>query len=151
MGSVSLTGNDSIIINDRTLYDVADGDAVVLTFESNIAELKTGKNGNVIYALNETGRQCSCTIRLIRGSADDKELNKLLADQKKDFAKFLLLYGVFVKRVGDGKEGITNDVYNLSGGVFLKQPDTKTNVEGDTEQSVTIYEIMFGNAPRTLG
>ena len=151
MGSVSLTGKDSIILNDRPLTDVADGDAVVLTFESNIAELKTGKNGNVIYALNETGRQCSCTIRLIRGSADDKFFNTELSKQKSDFATFLLLYGAFVKRVGDGKGEVTNDTYTLSGGVFIKQPDTKTNVEGDTEQSVTIYEIMFGNAPRTLG
>ena len=150
MSTVSLTGSDSIIINNRPISDLADGDCVNLEFPNEIATLKTGKNGNVIYALNETGRECSVTTRVMRGSADDKFFNNLIALQRGNFAGFLLMTGEFIKKVGDGEGNITNDTYIMSGGIFIKNPSAKNNVEGDTEQSVVIYEMKFSNAPRVL-
>jgi hypothetical protein len=151
MANVSLTGNDVIKINGRLLSDLADADAGALTFPNNLVEVKTGKNGNSIYAFNETGRQCEVVLRLIRGSPDDRYLNGQLAVMKSDFAATILLTGEFVKRVGDGAGDIRDDTYILSGGIITKEVEVKTNAEGDTEQSITIYNMKFTNAPRTIG
>ena len=150
MSAVSLSGNDTIVLNSRSLVDLADGEVVSLEFSSDIATLKTGKNGNSIYALNETGSQCEVKLRVIRGSADDKFLNNLLVQQKSNFAGTILMTGEFVKKIGDGSGGIQKDTYIMSGGIFSKFVPAKSNVEGDTEQSVCIYMMKFSNAPRTL-
>jgi hypothetical protein len=150
MSSVSLTGADSIQISSRILADFADGDIANLTFPNTLASVKSSKNGNLIYAFNETGKQCELVIRVLAGSADDKVLNSTLALQKQDFSKFTLMTGVFTKRVGDGTGKITNVTYNCSGGVISKQPEQKTNVEGDTSQSVVVYNITFGNSGRVI-
>lgn len=150
MSAVSLTGNDTITLQNSIISDLADGDCVTLEFPNEIASLKTGKNGNTIYALNETGKQCEVKIRLVRGSADDKLLNSLLTQQQANFAGTVLLIGEFVKVVGDGAGNLTNDTYILSGGVFQKQVGAKSNVEGDTAQSVSEYMIRFSNAPRAI-
>ena len=149
--SVSLTGNDTLKLRDRIFADFADADYASLTFPNDIAALKTGKDGNTIYALNETGRQAELVLRVLRGSADDKFLQNLLAAQRNDFSGFVLLEGEFVKRVGDGKGNVTQDTYLVTGGVFTKNVEVKSNAEGDTEQSVSVYTIAFGNNTRTLG
>ena len=150
MAAVAMSGNDTIIINNRVYADFATGDCVVLSFPNDIADVKTGKNGNSIYGLNETGRQAEVKIRLIRGSADDKFTNGLLAQQQNNFAGFPLMIGQFIKKIGDGQGNILSDTYVTSGGVFTKQVEAKMNVEGDSEQSISEYTIMFSNAPRAL-
>ena len=149
--SVSLTGNDTLKLRDRVFADFADADFAALTFPNDIAALKTGKDGNTIYALNETGRQAELVIRVLRGSSDDKILQNLLAAQRNDFPGFVTIEGELVKRVGDGKGNIITDTYLLTGGVFTKNVEVKSNAEGDTEQSVAVYTIGFGNNTRTLG
>lgn len=151
MNTVALSGNDSINIDDRILNDLVDGDSVTLQFPNDIAVVKTGKNGNSIYSLNETGKVCNVSLRVVRGSADDKWLNNKLSQQQQNFAGFVLMSGEFIKKVGDGAGNITNDTYIMSGGVFVRKIDAKSNAEGDTEQSVSIYQLTFANAPRTLG
>lgn len=150
MSGVSLTGSDTAIINNRVISDLADGDCVNLDFPNELAQLKTGKNGNVIYANNETGQEANVTLRILRGSSDDRFLNNLMAIQKQNFAGFVLLSGEFVKKIGDGEGAVRNDTYILSGGIFLKQINAKNNVEGDTGQSVSIYELKFAKAPRVI-
>ena len=150
MATVALSGNDSIIINNRVLSDLADGDVAVLDYPNNIAEVKTGKNGNSIYGLNETGKNAELTLRVIRGSSDDKYLNQLLVSQQQNFAGTVLMIGEFIKRLGDGAGKIASDTYIVSGGVFTKQVSAKSNVDGDTGQSVCEYKIKFSNAPRTI-
>lgn len=150
MSTVAMSGADTIIVNNRPLADLADGDAVKLTFPNEIASVKTGKNGNSIYGLNETGKQAQLEIRLIRGSADDKFLNNLMAQQQANFAGFPLMIGQFIKKIGDGAGNIASDTYITSGGVFVKQIEAKSNVEGDSEQSVSIYTLKFSNSPRVL-
>jgi hypothetical protein len=151
MATVAMSGSDSITINNRILNDLADGDCVALTFPNNISEVKTGKNGNSIYSLNETGKQCEVMLRLIRGSDDDKYMNNLLVQQQINFAGFVLMTGEFVKKVGDSKGNIAGDTYVLGGGIFMKQVEGKSNVEGDVEQSVSIYSMKFSSAPRAIG
>jgi len=150
MSTVGMSGSDTININNRVFTDLADDNAVELTFSSDIATVKTGKNGNSIYGLNETGKQCEVKIRLIRASADDKFMNNLLAQQQANFAGFPLMIGQFIKKVGDGQANIASDTYILGGGVFTKQVEAKMNVSGETEQSVSIYMLKFSNAPRAI-
>lgn len=150
MGSVALTGNDTVILNDRIISDLADADAAVLDFPNETATLKVGKNGNTIYALNSTGLMCTLVLRVVRGSDDDKYLNALKTQQDKNFAQTILMAGEFVKKIGNGKGKVIKDVYIMSGGIFTKGVGAKSNVEGDTEQSVSIYNISFANAPRAL-
>lgn len=150
MGAVALSGSDTIIINNHVFADLADATPVELTFPNDIAAVKTGKNGNSIYGLNESGKQAELKIHVLRASADDKFLNGLLAQQQNNFAGTVLLIGQFIKKIGDGKGNITSDTYVCSGGVFTKQVEGKTNVEGDTAQSIAMYTIKFTNAPRAI-
>jgi len=145
-----MSGSDSISINGRILADFADAAVAEITFPTEIASVKTGKNGNSIYGLNATGKQCDLKLRLIRGSSDDKFLNSLLAQQQANFAGFVLITGEFIKKIGDGLGNILSDTYIMSGGVFVKQVEGKSNAEGDSEQSVSIYQMKFSNAPRIL-
>lgn len=150
MSQVALSGDDTIKLNNTLLTDLADGNCVELTFPNDIALVKTGKNGNSIYGLNEMGNQCEVKLRIVRGSADDKFLNNLLLQQQNNFAGTVLLSGEFIKKVGDGMGNITSDTYILSGGVFTKIPEAKSNAEGEVEQSITLYTTKFSLAPRVL-
>lgn len=151
MPTVAMSGNDTISVNDRILADLADQNTVELTFPNDIAAVKTGKNGNSIYGLNESGKQCEVKIRVVRGSADDKYLNNLQVQQQANYAGFPLMIAQFIKKLGDGQGNITNDTYVLSGGVFTKAVEGKSNVEGDTDQSIAVYTLKFANAPRAIG
>lgn len=150
MASVSLTGGDTIQVDGRNLNDLADGDAVMLTYPDDLAKVKAGKNGNLIYAFNNTGLTVECTIRLLLGSSDDKYLNSRLQEQIQDFSSFILATGDFTKRVGDGQGNLADAVYQMTGGVFARQVDAKTSAEGDTEQSVAVYKIHYGNGQRAI-
>lgn len=150
MSTVALSGNDVVMINDRIFADLADGDAAVLSFPNDIANVKTGKNGNSIYGLNESGKQCELVVRIIRGSSDDKFMNGLLTQQQANFAGTVLMVGELIKKIGDGVGNQQFDTYILSGGVFTKQIPAKSNVEGDTEQSVAVYTMKFSLAPRVI-
>jgi len=150
MSTIAMSGNDTFIINNRIFTDLADGNVGELTFPNEIAQVKTGKNGNSIYGLNNSGFQCGFKMRLIRGSNDDIFLNNLLNQQNLNFAGFVLMQGQFVKKLGDGQGNITSDTYILSGGVFTKQVEAQSNVEGDAGQSVAVYEMKYTNSPRSI-
>ena len=151
MTTAALSGNDTININGRIFNDFADGDIASLSYPNELIAMKVGKNGNTLYSFNETGKECDLTLRVIRGSADDKFLNNVFTTMKQDFSAFTLLTGELIKRIGDGSGNITRDIYSLTGGVITKPPEAKSNVEGDTEQSIVLYTFKFSNAPRTLG
>ena len=100
----ALTGNDSMTFyvgsDSRVLNDYADGDVVTLEFPNDIIGMKQGKNGNTLYAINQTGRECGVTLRLVRGSLDDAYFNDLYESMKADITTFTLMNAQFVKKVG---------------------------------------------------
>ena len=149
--SVSLTGKDTIIIDTRILNDLGTGDVANLEFPNNLVEAKPGKNGNTIYAYNASGKLANVTLRVLRGSSDDKYLASRMQEYINDPAAFVLIAGEVIKRVGDGAGNITNDIYTMKGGVIQKIPGGKENVEGDTEQALSIYVIVFANNDRVMG
>lgn len=148
--SVSLTGQDVVVISGRVLSDLADGDFAVLDFDTDLANLKVSKDGNIIYALNQSGRQVKVTLRLLLGSSDDIALNSWMQSMLTDFSGFTLLAGSFTKRVGDGAGNVRNVVYSLANGIFKRLVPTKSSSEGDTDQSVAVYELAFLNQSKTI-
>lgn len=148
--TVAMSGNDVVMLNDRIFNDLATGKFATLTYPNKIAKTKTGKNGNTIYALDATGKNAVLKIRTLRGSSDDKWLNNLLNIQQNDFVSFPLIYGEFVKKIGNGAGKVANDTYLVAGGVFTQYPQAEGDSEGDPEQSVAEYEITFARAPRIL-
>jgi hypothetical protein len=150
-GSVVLSGNDSVTLDNSLLSDFADGAIAVLTFPNELSTTKTGKNNNTIYAENKTGENAELVLRLMKGSADDKKLNTRLAQQLNNYSQFVLVNGQLTKFLGDGRGKTLSDTYVLSGGTFTKGVEAQSNVEGNTDQSVSIYTIRFASARRAIG
>lgn len=150
MNQVALSGGDTITLQNYLFTGLADGDAVDLTFPNEIMTVKIGKNGNAIYGYNAMGAMCDCVMRILRASADDKFLNNLLSTQQSNPSGFILMSGTFIKKLGDGLGNITSDTYVLGGGVFSKQIEGKMNVEGATDQSLSVYHLKFSSGVRAI-
>lgn len=144
----ALTGNDTLTLWGRVFSNLADGDAATVKFSNNLVNGKTGKNKNTIMSKNEMGNNADMVLRILRGSSDDKFLMQKLAQIEKDFASFVLAEGSAVKRVGDGDGTTTRDVYTLKGGTISKKVDYADNVEGSTEQGVSVYNLFFASVTR---
>lgn len=149
MSIFALTGDDSIIINDIPLNDFADGDIGSLSLPNNIFDMQTGKNGNTIFALDESGNNATLTVRVLMSSNDDKRLNGMIP-KSKGFAQSVLATGSVVKQVGDGQGNVSYNTYLLAGGMVQKKPDVKSNVNGDAQQAVVEYVIQFAEANRAI-
>ena len=150
MNTYAITGKDTLIINDRVFTDLADGDASTIAFPNDLITMKTGKDGNTLYASNKTGENVDAVLRVVKGSSDDKFLNSLYNSMKADLPAFSLLEGSFVKKIGDGQGNVTSDSYDMAAGIFKRGVDSKDNVEGDTEQAVSVWTLGFARANRSL-
>lgn len=150
MATFTITGDDTLVLADRVITDLADNDNSSITFANNRVEVKTGKNQNTIFARNATGDNADLSIRVIRGSNDDNFLQGKIAESDRDFASTPLLSGSFVKRMGDGEGVVRNDTYTLTGGMIVKRVDGKENSDGDIEQAVSIYNIKFAQGIRSI-
>lgn len=165
---VSMTGDDTLVINGTVITDFADATVAELKFTNDLAVVKTGKNGNSLVAMNAQGLQAEMTIRVIRASPDDKYLQGILSNQSQAIVPgqasssstgISLANGTFTKVIISGTYDPTsgnvtnapvNDVYTMQFGIFSKFPEVKSNVEGDTEQSCTIYTIKWGFVTRNI-
>ena len=155
MGQVSLTGNDTISFGSRLggtriLTAFPDGDNATLTFPNDLTTVKTGKNGNSIYALNSPGVQAQLELHILRGTDDHKFLLSVQTAYLANPPGFLLLASKITKRIGDGRGGISSDTYNLSGGVPTKIPGTTSNVGGDENQAIAVFTFMFTGSGETI-
>lgn len=151
MATTTVTGNAVATLFDRNLVDMADGDNFSITFPNDLMAVTTGKNGNTIFAKNETGNVANVVVRINRSSSDDRFLAGKLAEMERDPATFTLAEGEFVIRSGDGQGNVFNDIYTLQGGVFVRKVDGKENLNGDTEQAVSVYNMTFARASRSIG
>ncbi len=147
----ALTGNDSLIINDRVITEFSDGSTIELAYQNDRVGVSTGKNNNTVFSDNRQGSNAVLTLRIIKAGKDDKFFNGLSILQDKDLPGFPLMNGSFTKRVGDGSGKVTFDNYVLLGGAFQRFPDIQENLNGETEQGTTVYTIIFAKAERALG
>lgn len=148
--TVSLSGNDTLVLFGKSITDVGDGDWAKLTFPNDLLKVKTGKNGNSIYAFDAQGLQADLEVRVIRGSLDDKFLNSIQQTMINVRERFVLGTGQLVKRAGNGIGMVASDTYLLGGGVPTRIPDASSNAEGDTEQAVAIHRFKFTNSKRAI-
>lgn len=149
-GITAVAGNDVLIINGTVITGHADGDAYKLEPQGPISQYKISKDGNSIVALQYTGILCKLTVRLVRDCPDDQVLNALLQSWIASPNTFSLMDATYVKSTGDGKGNVTDEVYSLAGGVFETIPGATTNMDGNTEQSVTVYTLWFRNDARLM-
>lgn len=150
MAIYALTGNDSLILNDRVIKELSDGSTIEISYQNDRIGMSTGKNNNTVIAENRQGLNASLTLRVVRGGADDRWLNGLSIQQDKDLPTFNLINGSFTKRIGNGQGSVKYDNYVLLGGVFNRFPDVQENLVGDTEQGTVVYTIMFAQCQRGL-
>lgn len=149
--SYRLTGDDTFIIWDRTITDLADGDVITVTADNNIASSVVGKGGNIIIAKDEQGKKCTVTLRVLKGSSDDQFIQAYYKTYEIDSALFVLGNGSFAKRLGDGTGNVVYDTRYLKAIHFTKPPyDATLNVNGATDQAVTVYTFQ-AIIERTLG
>lgn len=146
----NITGDDTFTVNGTVLNDFADGDISTLSFENDKWKLKTGKNGNSIWAYDYTGGNCKTKLRIMIGSSDDSLLQGILTTSDNSPAATVLINGQFVKNLGDGAGNMVRNVFTLLGGMIVRIPDAKGNAEGDTNQGVAEYMITFANATRSI-
>jgi len=139
----AITGSDVFKVNDRILADFFDGECVKIDPPNDLTSVKVGKNGNAIIGVNNNGKQQLVTLRLIRGSADDKFLNGERNKFLNDPSAYVLLTGEYTKNTGDGKGNLSQEVYLLINGIFKKASGGHENADGETEQGVVVYEITF--------
>lgn len=145
----TLTGDDSIIINDIPLNNLADGDVGSLDIPNDLVNITSGQDVNTIFAYNPQGHNATLTVRVLLSSADDKRLNGLVPTGD-NFARTVLLTGSIVKQVGDGQGNVSYNTYALQGGMIQKKPNITNNVNGDTNQAVAEYQIIFAYAARII-
>jgi hypothetical protein len=150
MATYALLGSDTIKINQRLITDLPHAEVAKVTFETDLAAVKTGKNGNTIFSQNASGFAGSLELSVVRGSADDKFMQSLVTLYRANATGFVLINAELVKRVGDGQGNVTADTYVLTGGVPSKQVEVVSQVEGDVEQGVSKYMVKFGYCERAI-
>ena len=146
----TLVGQNTIVINGRSLTNLGYGTVVDISIPSALVEIESGKDGSAIYAMNQAGRQAEVRVRVLVGSPDDVYLNNINEGFKADFAGSVLINASFIKRTGDGQGNIITTTWVLSGGVPGTAPADKWDVNGNTEQALMEYSFKFARATRQL-
>lgn len=150
MATFTVTSDDTLTLNNHVFVDQAFGDVSRVTIPNELVNMKTGKNGNTVFAGNASGFNGDLELRLLRGSADDQFMQGLVLTPTSSLPAQTFLSGTFVKTLGDGQGNVVHDTYTLSGGIIAKVPDGRENVEGDTEQAVVSYKVKFANVGRAI-
>lgn len=150
----SYTANDVIVCTDHdgdwVLSDFADGTVAELSAPNELSSMTTGYNGNSLGAHNEPGRQRELTIRLVKGSGDDKRLNANYNLWKNRDLRFKPLSMTFTKNVAHENGSVTNDKVSCYFGLPAGQPTQASDMNGSTDQVVSVYSIRFGNSERSM-
>lgn len=149
MAILSLIGDDTIMFNNDILTCFSAGEVAKLSYTSDLATVKTGKNSNTIYAYNASGTQASFEIKVLKGSLDDDKLQGRLQTYRDNPVGYYVDTVILTKLYGDGKGVIRAEKYILEAGIPVKQVEATVNVEGDTDQAISVYTWIFNNAIRS--
>lgn len=150
----SYTSKDTLVVEDYSgsfiLSDFADGTVAELSAPNELSTMTTGYNGNSLGSHNEPGRQRELSLRLVKGSNDDKRLNKAYNMWKNRDMRFRPLKMSFTKNVAHSDGSVTVDTVECFFGLPTGQPTQMQDTAGNTEQVVSIYSIRFGNSERSM-
>ena len=148
------TSKDILVCEDYEgsfiLSDFADGTVAELAAPNELSTITTGYNGNSLGSHNEPGRQRELTLRLVKGSSDDKRINKNYNMWKNRDLRFKPLKMTFTKNVAHGDGSVTKDTVECFFGLPTGQPGQMQDTAGNTEQVISIYSIRFGNSERSM-
>lgn len=134
----------------RVINDLADNEVVQITYPNDTSSTSTGKNGNSLGAHNEQGNIAELTMRLVKSSGDDKFFNSIWADWKNHSLGFKPMTAEFTKVLVDEQGNSNSEVTQLFFGLPRGKIGTGSNLSGETEQAVSIYNFRFGNSQRTI-
>lgn len=150
----SYTANDILVCTDHkgdwVLSDFADGTVAELAAPNELSSMTTGYNGNSLGAHNEPGRQRELSLRVVKGSTDDKRFNENYNLWKNRDLRFRPLSMTFTKNVAHEDGSVTNDKVTCYFGLPTGQPVQMSDMAGNTEQVVSVYTIRFGNSERSM-
>ena len=149
MAGFALTGSDTTIIYGRNLTFFGKGDVVKCDYPGDFVKVEQGKNGNTIYATDNSGFLAKLTVKVLRGSPDDVFLSSIVATAAQDLPSFVLGNGTFVKRIGQGNGSIVYDTYVLGGVCPTKKQPASENTDGDPEQAQVMYEFTAAASGRS--
>lgn len=148
------TAKDTIVCTDYQgsfiLSDFADGTVAELSAPNELSATSTGYNGNSLGSHNEPGRQRELTIRLVKGSSDDKRFNKNYNLWKNRDLRFEPFTMTFTKNVAHSSEPVTVDTVECFFGLPAGQPTQMQDTAGNNEQVISVYTIRFGNSERSM-
>lgn len=148
--TAAFTGQDTLILDNRLVTGFADGDVFKLDFPNDTGVVKVGKNGNSIFVFNNTGLQCTGELRLLLGCDDDIYFNQRQAQWNANPPGFIAMSGQFIKNVGDGNGNIRQVIYQVEGGIFKKGVPATSNADGDVNQAISVFSLIFSNTPRNV-
>lgn len=150
----SYTSSDILVCEDYSgdwlLSDLADGTVAELSAPNELSTTTTGYNGNSLGSHNEPGRQRECTLRVVKGSNDDKRFNKNYNLWKNRDMRFRPLKMTFTKNVAHEDGSVTRDTVECFFGLPSGQPVQMQDTAGNTEQVVSVYMLRFGNSERSM-
>ena len=150
----SYTARDAIVCTDHSgdwvLTDFADGTVAELSAPNELSSMTTGYNGNSLGSHNEPGRQRELTLRIVKGSGDDKRLNANYNLWKNRDLRFKPLSMTFTKKVAHENGSVTDDKVTCYFGLPSGQPAQVSDMNGNTDQVVSVYTIRFGNSERSM-
>lgn len=148
------TAQDTLILEDYEgewiLSDLADGTVVQLSAPNEKSTTTTGYNGNSLGAHNESGRQRECTIRIVKGSGDDKRLNRFYNMWEKRDLRWVPLKASFTKKIGHSDGSMTDETIECKFGLPATPVEAMQDTTGSTDQLVAVYMIRFGNSERSM-
>ena len=157
--TMSLFGSDTITVGGRLIKNLCSGEVGKDTYQNDLGTVKTGKNGSAIFIKNETGYQATIEVHVIRGSEDDIALDTYIKNYLESPDKFVLLSAVVAKPFGTGAgevQGSTGgtgktDKLTLNNGIPTKNVDVVVNLDGDSEQAISVYTYVFASTTRSIG
>lgn len=148
------TAQDTILFTDHkgefTVTDLATGNVAEITAPNEMATVSTGFNGNSLLAHNEPGRQRQLVLRVVKGSGDDKRLNSWLLGWQNRSLLWKPANATLTKNLVNEQGKSFEDTYELMSGAPTGAPVTTVNTEGDIEQVVSVYTILFANNNRNV-
>lgn len=141
----TLSGKDSLILDGELIEDGADADCVTIEFPNDSALITRGKNGNSLITKNEQGKIINITLRVCLNGKTDKYLVNKLSQFNNDPTSYATISGTFTKRTGDGQGNLTKKIFDLTGGVVVKNAGTMDSTVGNVDSVVSVYNLTFAN------
>jgi hypothetical protein len=125
---------------------LSDKSTVNITFPDKLLTLNVGKNGNAIAAANKKGMIAMMELRPLMANADDSFLQSQIVQWTQNPTAYTAMVGTFVKNFGDGQGNITRKSYVLNFGFVEENIPLTENVEGETDQAIALYKLVWGFA-----